>query len=348
MSLILYAAFFSTSLGSGCIDLSKHRNSYLHIIYSGSAKFTVSLRQHNVWCDEKKIPFPETSDSVEAARYSKDQSNIYIPLSHFDVELKRLNAIALEGFYSMEATYFYRIEIVKKLPPRFSVPSKLPTGTLHFACSQPGLIAFGIDDGSPALVQATLQTLYEENVPATFFVQGKALVSKEDNFSNAYREAHHRGYQIALHSFDHPRMESLQTEKEIEREIQENVHVFLTELNIKSHYFRPPYGTVAARTRQSVAKILGKAQIIQWSIDVKDWLYGSTDNLNQRKQYKIFKKRLMAGGDIVVMHYLHKSTVDQLRDMIRLAKQQGRRFVRMDQCVNDPEAPLSWGWTRPS
>lgn len=49
-------------------------------------------------------------------------------------------------------------------------------------------------------------------------------------------------------------------------------------------------------------------------------------------------------GDIVVMHYLYKSTVDQFRDMIKLAKSKGRHFVRMDQCIGDPDAPDSWGY----
>ena len=49
-------------------------------------------------------------------------------------------------------------------------------------------------------------------------------------------------------------------------------------------------------------------------------------------QYKALVEQLNSGGNIVVMHYLYNPTINQLADMIRYAKSQGRKFVRMDEC----------------
>ena len=316
------------------------------MVFSGSSKFTVSLQQHNRWCDDTKKPFPQTADSIEAARYALGNSDIYIPVSHFNIDLSKVNGIAIEGFWTPETTYLYRLELITKLPAGASIPPKLPSGTVHFSCKGDNQIVFGIDDGSPLLAPRTMQILREENIPATFFVQGSALVNKEDNFSAIYSAAAKQGHQIALHTFSHPHMEAVQSDAGIDMQMQKNVLAMSQELNMTSHYFRPPYGTLGARTRQSVSRFLSDAQIIMWTIDVKDWLYGSTDTKADQLQYKSFVSDLDAGGDIVVMHYLYESTVDQFRQMIQYAKFKGKQFVRADQCVGDPKAPESWGWKR--
>ena len=267
-------------------------------------------------------------------------------MSHFNIDLSRVNGIAIDGFWAAETTNLYRLELVNKLPAGILIPPKLPSGSLHFSCKRDNMIAFGIDDGAPPLAQRTMQIIREEKIPVTFFVQGSALVNKQDNFSAIYLAAARDGHQIGLHSFSHPHMEAVQSDDAMNMQIQKNVEAMSQELKLASQYFRPPYGTVGARTRQSVSRFLSDAQIIMWTIDVKDWLYGPTDN--DQLQYKAFTSDLDKGGDIVVMHYLYESTVDQLRQMIRYAKSKGKQFVRMDQCLGDPQAPELWGWERPA
>ena len=142
------------------------------------------------------------------------------------------------------------------------------------------------------------------------------------------------GHQIGLHTETHPHMEAVRTEREIEYEISENVKVVKEKLGVDTTYFRPPFGTIGARTRQALGRLLSDPQIIMWSIDVRDWVYGiDASGDPSRMQYKAFEDQLNSGGSIVVMHYLYKSTVDQFQDMIRLAKAKGREFVRMDECI---------------
>ncbi len=215
--------YFDTNLGDSCTDLSPYSQHYLHIVYSGSAEFTVSLQQHNTLCDEKARPFPETWDSVEAARYTstfsfssdndngkdKDKDDIWIPLTHFSINLVRTIGIALESFHSPnQPTHFHKIEFVPPLlvpsPVRTRTPKKLPTGHVVFECTIPNTLAFGIDDGVPELAQEVLQILREEDVKVTFFVVGEGLADeKGTNFSAVYREALGEGHEIGLHSWSH-------------------------------------------------------------------------------------------------------------------------------------------------
>ena len=339
LSELTEIASFVTSLGEGCVDFSSYRDQYIHIVYSGSSNFTVSLQQHNKACNESQSPFPETYDSVQAARYvTPDQQHIYIPVSQFRVDITRVTGIAIENWCTRNQTIIYRIEMVQSAGVPVSVKSvaRMSTGTLWAGCVNPNHIAFGIDDGVPELMAHALQIIKDEEIPVTFFVQGSALLLTGDNgnFTAAYREMISLGHQIGLHTKTHPHMEAVRDQEEIDYEISENTKMVKEKLGVDTNYFRPPYGTIGARTRQALGKLLPNPQIIMWSIDVRDWVYGvEASGDPDRLQYKAFADQLNAGGTIVVMHYLYKSTVDQFRDMIHLAKSQGRKFVRMDECI---------------
>lgn len=259
------------------------------------------------------------------------------------INLKRVSGIAMENWFIKNQTIIFRIEMVAAagVPDSFRSISKANTGNLWTACLNPNHIAFGIDDGEPQYLQRTLQIIKDERIPVTFFVQGSALQLPEDeaNFTLAYKEMLAQGHQIGLHTQTHPHMESVKTQQDIDFEITENVRVVKEKLGVTTNYFRPPFGTIGARTRQALAKYLPNTQIIMWSIDVRDWVYGvDVAGDPQRLQYKAFADQLNSGGSIVVMHYLYKSTVDQFQDMIKLAKSKGRKFVRMDECIGQAGA----------
>jgi hypothetical protein len=265
--MLTIKASFTTSLAAGCVDYSPYKDHFVHIYYSGSNKFSVSLQQHNSAGDETILPFPETWDSVQASRYTYMSGNhIYIPVSHFNIDLRRVTGLAIESWYTNETTYLYKVELLPsyQVPLSMHLVDKLDSGTLRVSCTQPNLIAFGIDDGEPGLLQETLQIIKDEKIPVTIFVQGSALQLSEDdgNFTAAYREMYVAGHQIGLHTMTHPHMESVKTEEEIALEITRNIDIVSDKLRVKTKYFRPPYGTVGSRTRQAVAYNMPGAEII--------------------------------------------------------------------------------------
>lgn len=331
-------AFYSQISGS-CSDYDSYSSSYLHIAYSGSNKFSVALQQHNSQCNESMAPYPETWDSLEAARYSS-ASDIYIPMSHFNINQTRSVGFALKGFYSTDSTVLSKIEIVPSVPTGFTIPSKLASGNLIFACKRPNSFAFAIDDGDPTLAQQVMQVVKEENIKVTFFTVGAPLEDSSTNLTNVYNEMMADGHQIALHSFTHPKMEGLPSNEAIDWEYNNDFAAVSQAFNgLHTPYFRPPFGIEGARMRQRLALALDTETpyIVNWSVDVEDWLWAQSDT--PEKQLDAFKRDLAKGGNLVVMHYLYPSTVGYLREFIQLAKATGKQLMRVDQCMEDPNAP---------
>lgn len=197
---------YHTLLSKSCFNLERYRKMFLHVKFSGSDAFTISLYQHNGACNQDRAPFPGTFDSIEAARYVTDDSgDIYVPLSHFYVDLKRMSSIAFHGFYKNEETVLRRVEIVKYLPKGVYIPKKLPTGSMVLNCRRPNSFAFGIDDGDPRLAQTIMRILDDEQIKVTFFVVGHGLRDPSTNFTNLYSEMIQKGHQVALHSETHPK-----------------------------------------------------------------------------------------------------------------------------------------------
>lgn len=220
---------------NGCFSLMPWQHQFLHVEFTGTDQFTVSLNEHNVDCNPRRAPFPGVPDSVQASRYvmrsghggsdhdggdqedddqapaAPPKTELFIPLSHFRINHNRVMSVSFTGFYTNEPITLHRVEIVSTIPPPnvendyFRVPEKLPTGELILRCSRPNSFAFGIDDGSPRFAQEVMRILDEENVHVTFFAVGAGLRDTTTNLTQFYREMLKKGHQVALHSNTHPK-----------------------------------------------------------------------------------------------------------------------------------------------
>jgi len=329
---------FYTQVSAGCSDFTKYKGSYLHIAYSGSTKFTVAFQQHNSQCNPDIAPYPETWDSAEASRYVTSNGHIYIPINHFNVNLSRVVGFALKGFYSTDPVTLSVIEIVSSVPTGTTIPAKADTGNLVFACTRPNSFAFAIDDGTPSLAQDVLQIIREEQIKVTFFTVGAPLDDASTNLTNVYREMAAAGHQLAMHSYTHPKMESLPDYAALDWEYAQDMQAMQSAFGLQTPYFRPPFGTEGARMRARLAHAVGpRATIVNWSVDVEDWLWAETSTPEQQKV--AFQRDVDKGGNLVVLHYLYPTTVSYLREFIQIAKKSGKQLMRVDQCMEDPSAP---------
>ncbi|KAL9024911.1 MAG: hypothetical protein Q9196_006166 [Gyalolechia fulgens] len=327
-----------TQLSGSCADFTANDNSYVHIAYTGSASFSVALQQHNPSCDATVAPYPQTWDDVEAGRYSNSaNTDIYIPMSHFNIDRSKAIGLAFKGFYTSATTTVSKIEVVRTVPIGFSVPSKIETAPLYFACTRPNSFAFAIDDGDPALAQQVLQAVNEADIKVTFFTVGAPLLDSSNNLTNVYKEMLGRGHQMAYHSFTHPPMEGLPDIAAIDSELTQSIDALQKTINVRSKYFRPPFGTEGARIRQRLAAMIPDSKFINWNVDVEDYLWALSST--PEKQLEAFQRDLARGGNLVVMHYLYPTTVQYLPQFIALAKATGKRLMRVDQCMEDLEAP---------
>jgi peptidoglycan/xylan/chitin deacetylase (PgdA/CDA1 family) len=134
-------------------------------------------------------------------------------------------------------------------------------------------------------------------------------------------------------------MEGLPDYAAIDWEYNEDVKAMKSQFNgYTSTYFRPPFGNEGARMRSRLTKAVGNtASIVNWSVDVEDWLWAETDTPEQQKV--AFQRDVDKGGNLVVLHYLYPSTVSYLREFIQIAKATGKQLMRVDQCMMGPNAP---------
>ncbi|KAJ5668324.1 Glycoside hydrolase/deacetylase beta/alpha-barrel [Penicillium maclennaniae] len=271
------------------------------------------------------------------------KKELFIPLSHFHIDQNRVISVSFSGFYTNKSVTLHRVEIVSSVPPPreennyFKVPEKLPTGDLILRCTRPNSFAFGIDDGSPRFAQEVMRILDEEDVRVTFFAVGAGLRDTTTNLTTFYREMLAKGHQVALHSYTHPRMEALPTLDQIDDEIIQAQRTLQEQLGIESSYFRPPFGTVGARMRQQIAKYIPNAHIVNWSVDVEDWLWANSST--PERQLDAFYRSVARGGNLAVMHFLNPTTVGYLPQFIRHVQASGLRIMRVDQCMEDPNSP---------
>lgn len=94
---------------------------------------------------------------------------------------------------------------------------------------------------------------------------------------------------------------------------------------------------MGARLRQRLARHIPDPYIVNWSVDVEDWLWADTST--PEKQLDAFYRSVARGGNLAVMHFLNPTTVGYLPQFIRHVKAAGFRIMRIDQCLEDPHSP---------
>lgn len=188
------------------------------------------------------------------------------------------------------------------------------------------VVALTFDDGSDGTnIGAILKILSDNNVKATFFLTGKAVVNHPTKIKSIIAG----GHAIGNHSYAHPYFTKISTTS-MKSELTK------TETTIKNltgkttvPYFRPPYGAYNTLVLQTVGSI-GYTKTIKWNIDTIDW--------DGRSAYQIYTKVLnnIVPGSIVLMHTGAgaKYTTAALPTIIKGLKAKGYRFVTIPQLLN--------------
>jgi len=233
------------------------------------------------------------------------------------------------SFTNLSPVQISKIEIVTTVPTGYVIPGKAPQAPLVFKCTVPNTVAFGIDDGDPALTQQVLQIVKDENVKVSFFSLGLPLRDPGNNLVTNYRTAIADGNQMAFHSNTHPPFSEIPGWM-MDYQIDQSMKSISDNFNgLVPKYFRPPFGNVDARMRRKFAE--RGIKIIMWSINPEDTVWGPSST--PQKQLELFNKDLSEGGSIVVLHYLFPSTVTYFKQMIQSAKAAGKSIVTLDQCL---------------
>ncbi|KAG0197418.1 Carbohydrate esterase 4 protein [Mortierella sp. GBA30] len=129
----------------------------------------------------------------------------------------------------------------------------------------PNSYAVSFDDGPGQLTDELLDSLEEQNLQVTFFMNG-------DNWNCIYRpesqrllrRAYESKHQIAAHPWSHRDLESL-SDKDIRQEMHRVEQAFRQILGVVPRYMRPPYGEHGERVRR-VLEEMGYILIL-WDVD---------------------------------------------------------------------------------
>lgn len=200
------------------------------------------------------------------------------------------------------------------------------------------VVALTFDDGPwPDSTSAILDILAENDAKATFFTIGQQISGGN---ADVVKRAHDAGHQISSHSYDHASAGDgrgvdmgRQTPQEQVDEVLKGYEAIEAATGAAaSHAFRTPGGNFSAETAQILQSHITAE--IGWNIDTEDWRRPGAQAIADRiKQAK--------PGSIILMHDGggdRSQTVEALRQALPYLKEQGYRFVTIDELLayNDP------------
>lgn len=184
-------------------------------------------------------------------------------------------------------------------------------------CAQVACVALTFDDGPSRYTPRLLDLLWEERVPATFFVVGQQV----DAYPAYSRRAYVEGHPIANHTWNHTQLTTLNASGQ--RSQLERVNTELAQHRIpRTEIMRPPYGSYNATTRT-----MGYPVII-WDVDPRDW--------ENSPSAATVRSRVVNGtrsGSIVLQHDIHPNSVEAVRGIIDDLHARGYTLVTVDELV---------------
>ena len=177
------------------------------------------------------------------------------------------------------------------------------------------MVALTFDDGPSEYSLEILDCLLENNSKATFFELGNRMKNNKEITKKLYDN----GMEIGSHTYSHKYLTRI-SESEVLNEIN-SVSILFNEItndNIK--LLRAPYGSVNSKVRE-----LSPFPIILWNIDTKDWLYKDPS-----KSSPIVLEHV-SDGDIILMHDVHKPTIELVKIIVPELKARGYELVTVSE-----------------
>lgn len=158
-------------------------------------------------------------------------------------------------------------------------------------------------------LEPMLHILEQENVRATFFLDGSWLAAHP----NEGRRLVEKGHEIGNHAYHHPQMSRLTAQK-ARQEIEETERLIADTLGVESTYFAPPSGDFNDNVIR-VAAELGLHTVL-WTADTIDWRPTSSPQMMVQRVSK-----QLGNGTLILMHPTDR-TVEALPEIIRVIKDQ--------------------------
>ncbi|OYN89962.1 hypothetical protein CGZ92_01570 [Parenemella sanctibonifatiensis] len=158
--------------------------------------------------------------------------------------------------------------------------------------------------------------LASKGVPATFFVLGPNAKAHPEVLQKIARTD---GLEIGNHSWNHPQLTKL-GEAKIAKELGDTNDVIERITGHRPSLMRPPYGA-RNKTTDRAAADEGMA-VILWSVDTLDW--------KTRSKSANIKAAIQAPpGSIILMHDIHRPSVQAVPEIIDQMRAEGHCFTNV-------------------
>jgi len=180
-------------------------------------------------------------------------------------------------------------------------------------------IALTFDDGPGEYTSYLIDELDKRDVRATFFMVGSCV----NQYSEVLPKMVNGGHQLGNHTFNHTDITSV-SNKEMNNQITKTDEAIFNACGQYPTAFRPPYGACNDNTNMVITDKI----ITLWSVDTFDW------KLNSGKEVKNAIVSQCKDGDIILMHDIHKTTVDGVILAIDELQKQGYVFVTVEELLS--------------
>ena len=188
-------------------------------------------------------------------------------------------------------------------------------------------IALTFDDGPhPKFTPQLLEVLRENHVNATFFLVGEMA----EKCPILVRDEVADGHQIGNHTYHHVNLNTVPI-TDLATEILACGKVLEDITDRKPTTFRPPGGDYDSIVTSTVAS-LGYTTVL-WTDNPGDYSKPGAAIITQRLLSRV------RGGSVILLHDGIQQSVDALPKIIKTLKQQGYRFVTVDQLMRDSHWP---------
>ncbi len=185
------------------------------------------------------------------------------------------------------------------------------------------LVALTFDDGPGPYTEELLNFLKEQKVRATFFLLG----TNASRYPALIQRMSEEGHAIGNHSYNHPNLTTLSAGG-IANQIAQCNAAINQAIGRNASVMRCPGGSQNATVRQQAGN--AGLPLIHWSLDTLDWKLRDKDKILTR----VFEEIGVKDGDIVLMHDIHRESVDAVKEMIVKLQTDGYMFVTVPELLS--------------
>src|SRR5690625_2346409 len=188
-----------------------------------------------------------------------------------------------EGFFDASLLVF------DEIPPSTSLED-LPASPIYRGHPKKEMVALMINVSWGAdYIPSILKTLKNENIKATFFIEGKWAKENKD----IVKMIHEQNHLIGNHDYNQPDMAKISS-YEIKEQIEQTNDIIETIIDKSPTWFAPPSGSYS----NEVVRIVHEYQMetILWTVDTIDWQNPSVSVMINRVMKNIHP------GAMVLMH----------------------------------------------